>query len=150
MLKHNVDEIKRDLMLSRMFSDVANLLAKTQEIRALLEASTIGSEIINGEMEKYVHMLKQQPIYRIAIHDRTGEVNTDCYDLLENFAPELKMSYHNINDMPKWAQEKLAVLMVLDPTKINNDIEGVGKRINRNTYWLYKENASGDDAREKS
>lgn len=110
----------------------------------------IHETLSDQHVETLLNMLKQQPIYRIAIHDRTGEVNTDCYDLLENFAPELKMSYHNINDMPKWAQEKLAVLMVLDPTKINNDIEGVGKRINRNTYWLYKENASGDDAREKS
>ena len=110
----------------------------------------IHETLSDQHVETLLNMLKQQPIYRIAIHDRTGEVNTDCYDLLENFAPELKMSYHNINDMPKWAQEKLAVLMVLDPTKINNDIEGVGKRINRNTYWLYKENASGDDAREES
>ena len=110
----------------------------------------IHETLSDQHVETLLNMLKQQPIYRIAIHDRTGEVNTDCYDLLENFAPELKMSYHNINDMPKWAQEKLAVLMVLDPTKINNDIEGVGKRINRNTYWLYKENTSGDDAREES
>ena len=110
----------------------------------------IHESLSDQHIQTLLNMLKEQPIYRIAIHDRTGEVNTDCYDLLENFAPELKMSYHNINDMPKWAQEKLAVLMVLDPTKINNDIEGVGKRINRNTYWLYKENASGDDARKES
>jgi hypothetical protein len=95
-------------------------------------------------------MLKEQPIYRVSIHDRTGEVNTDCYDLLENFAPELKMRYDTINEMPNWAQAKLAVLMVLDPMKVNNDIEGVGKRISRNVYWLYKENASGDDARKES
>jgi hypothetical protein len=101
-------------------------------------------------VETLLNMLKEQPIYRVSIHDRTGEVNTDCYDLLENFAPELKMRYDTINDMPNWAQSKLAVLMVLDPMKVNNDIEGVGKRISRNIYWLYKENASGDDARKES
>ena len=101
-------------------------------------------------VETLLNMLKEQPIYRVAIHDRTGEVNTDCYDLLENFAPELKMRYDTINEMPNWAQSKLAVLMVLDPMKVNNDIEGVGKRISRNIYWLYKENVSGDDARKES
>lgn len=101
-------------------------------------------------VETLLNMLKEQPIYRVAIHDRTGEVNTDCYDLLENFAPELKMRYDTINEMPNWAQAKLAVLMVLDPMKVNNDIQGVGKRISRNIYWLYKENASGDDARKES
>jgi len=101
-------------------------------------------------VETLLNMLKEQPIYRVSIHDRTGQVNTDCYDLLENFAPELKMRYDTINDMPNWAQAKLAVLMVLDPMKVNNDIEGVGKRISRNIYWLYKENSSGDDARKES
>jgi hypothetical protein len=101
-------------------------------------------------VETLLNMLKEQPIYRVSIHDRTGQVNTDCYDLLENFAPELKMRYDTINEMPNWAQAKLAVLMVLDPMKVNNDIEGVGKRISRNVYWLYKENASGDDARKES
>jgi len=101
-------------------------------------------------VETLLNMLKEQPIYRVSIHDRTGQVNTDCYDLLENFAPELKMRYDTINEMPNWAQAKLAVLMVLDPMKVNNDIEGVGKRISRNIYWLYKEKASGDDARKES
>jgi hypothetical protein len=101
-------------------------------------------------VETLLNMLKEQPIYRVSIHDRTGQVNTDCYDLLENFAPELKMRYDTINEMPNWAQAKLAVLMVLDPMKVNNDIEGVGKRISRNVYWLYKEKAIGDDARKES
>jgi hypothetical protein len=110
----------------------------------------IHEDLSTHSIETFLNMLKEQPIYRVTIHDRTGEVNTDCYDLLENFAPELKMRYDNINGMPKWAQEKLAVLMVLDPDKVNNDVVGVGRRISRNIYWLYKENASGDDAREKS
>lgn len=110
----------------------------------------IHDELSYGNIQSLINMLAEQPIYRVTIHDRTGEVNTDCYDLLENFAPELKMRYDNINGMPKWAQEKLAVLMVLDPDKVNNDVVGVGRRISRNIYWLYKENASGDDAREKS
>jgi hypothetical protein len=101
-------------------------------------------------IQSLINMLEQKPIYRLEIHDRTGEVITDCYDLLENFAPELKRSYNNINDMPKWAQEKIAVLMVLDPSKINEEVEGVGRRITRNVYWLYKENENGNDSRGES
>lgn len=104
----------------------------------------------NTNVEILLNMLKEQPIYRVTIHDRTGEVNTDCYDLLENFAPELKMRYDNINALPKWAQEKLAVLMVLDPDKVNNDVVGVGRRISRNIYWLYKENENGNNPRGES
>ena len=92
-------------------------------------------------------MLEEKPIYRLSIHDRTGKVDIHCYDLLENFAPELDKEYNSINDLPKWAQEKLAVLMVLDPSIINNDIEDVGRRISRNVYWLYKEIENGNDPR---
>lgn len=118
---------------------------KSQVITDLFKSVQSKGEKIHKTLSEYnvetlLNMLKEQPIYRITIHDRTGEVNTDCYDLLENFAPELKMRYDTINELPKWAQEKLAVLMVLDPMKINNDIQGVGRRISRNIYWLYKEN----------
>ena len=92
-------------------------------------------------------MMEERPIYRLSIHDRTGKVDIHCYDLLENFAPELDKEYNSINDLPKWAQEKLAVLMVLDPSIINNDIEDVGRRISRNVYWLYKEIENGNDPR---
>ena len=95
-------------------------------------------------------MMEERPIYRLNIHDRTGKVDIHCYDLLENFAPELDKEYNSINDLPKWAQEKLAVLMVLDPSIINNDIEDVGRRISRNVYWLYKEIENGDDSRRES
>ena len=94
-----------------------------------------------------MRMMEERPIYRLNIHDRTGKVDIHCYDLLENFAPELDKEYNSINDLPKWAQEKLAVLMVLDPSIINNDIEDVGRRISRNVYWLYKEIENGNDPR---
>jgi len=133
---------REDSIKSQVITD----LSKSVQSRG----EKIHETLSEHNVETLLNMLKEQPIYRVAIHDRTGEVNTDCYDLLENFAPELKMRYDTINDMPNWAQSKLAVLMVLDPMKVNNDIEGVGKRISRNIYWLYKENASGDDARKES
>jgi hypothetical protein len=90
-------------------------------------------------------MIEEQPIYRVSIHDRTGKVDISCYDLLENFAPELKSMYNNVNDMPTWAQERIAVLMLLDPHTINNDVANVGRRISRNVYWLYKEVENGSN-----
>ena len=135
-------------------------ISRKEQIEAQVITDLFKSVHSRGEMihedlsthgiETFLNMLKEQPIYRVTIHDRTGEVNTDCYDLLENFAPELKMRYDNINALPKWAQEKLAVLMVLDPDKVNNDVVGVGRRISRNIYWLYKENENGNNPRGES
>lgn len=94
----------------------------------------------------YLNMVETKPIYRICINDDTT-VNVNCYDMLENFAPELDSYYSSTDDLPRWAQDKLAVLFLLDHKVINKEVEGVGKRINEHTFWLYKEGDYGDDAR---
>ena len=95
------------------------------------------------EILMYLSMLQQKPIYRITIHDDTT-VHTDCYDLLENFAPELKTSYDCVDDLPRWVQDKLAVLMLFDHTKQNEEVENVGRRINKNIFWVFKGENDGD------
>lgn len=116
--------------------------------RGLRRPYSINDVIVKHQ--EVMRMMEERPIYRVSIHDRTGKITTHYYDLLENFAPELKKEYNSVNDLPKWAQERLAVLMVLDPTIINNDIENVGRRISRNVYWLYKEIENGDNPRGES
>ena len=95
------------------------------------------------EILMYLSMLQQKPIYRITIHDDTT-VHTDCYDLLENFAPELKTSYDCVDELPRWVQDKLAVLMLFDHTKQNEEVENVGRRINKNIFWVFKGENDGD------
>lgn len=94
---------------------------------------------------KILAMIKEEPIYRIRVNDDTT-VDTDCYDLLENFAPELEKSYDSVDDLPQWVQERLAVLMVLDVTKRNEEIRGIGKRINKNVFWVFKGEDDGVNA----
>lgn len=83
-----------------------------------------------------MRMLENKPIYRLSINQ--SKVDVTCYDLLENFAPELDPVYTSVDGLPEWAKEKLAVLMVLDPTSINDPIEGVGRRINQTVFWITK------------
>jgi hypothetical protein len=97
-----------------------------------------------------MEMIQQQPIYRIKIN-KDRSVDTDCYDMLDNFKPELKKFYDSVDNLPEWVQNQVAVLMILDVDKKNNDIEGVGKRISKNVFWIYKkEEQLGDDTRKPS
>ena len=89
-------------------------------------------------------MIATNPIYRIRVN-KSLSVDTDCYDLLDNFAPELERHYTNVEDLPTWVQNKLAVLMILDASKKNEDISGVGRRISNEVFWVYKD---GDDSGE--
>jgi hypothetical protein len=75
-------------------------------------------------------------IYRLEV--LPTHVVVDWYDAEENFAPALKRGYDSVNDLPKWAQERLAVLMVLDPSKNNHEIEHVGRRISEKIFWIFK------------
>jgi hypothetical protein len=90
---------------------------------------------VNDEYDQVMQMLTEKPLYRVELSKKA--ITTVPYTLLENFAPELQEVYSDIQDLPKWAQEKLAVLMVLDPTKVNDEIHNVGRRINANVFWVY-------------
>jgi len=115
--------------------------------------SKIKLDLASCECTNYAHlmeMIQQQPIYRIKIN-KDRSVDTDCYDMLDNFKPELKKFYDSVDNLPEWVQNQVAVLMILDVDKKNNDIEGVGKRISKNVFWIYKkEEQLGDDTRKPS
>jgi hypothetical protein len=84
----------------------------------------------------YLEMMKTEPIYRIHINE-DNTVETDCFEMLDAFNPELKKYYETLDDLPNWVQDKLAVLMLLDHTKVNEEVKGVGRRINENIYWVF-------------
>lgn len=96
-----------------------------------------------------LEMIKKNPVYRIKIED-DSTVQTECYDMLDDFAPELKKFYLSLDELPKWVQDKLAVLMLFDPDKRNEELENIGRRINRNIFWVYKRDNDGGYPREES
>jgi hypothetical protein len=80
--------------------------------------------------------------YRVQVHF-DGKVSVNSWGLAKN----VDRTYDSADALPEWMQHKIAVLMVFDPTKINNDIKGVGRRISRGTFWLYPDEGeeNGDD-----
>jgi hypothetical protein len=94
----------------------------------------------------YIEKTKEEPIYRIVIHE-DGMVETGCYEMLDAFDPELNNSYKSVDELPNWVQDKLAVLMLLDHKKVNEEVKGVGRRINERTYWVFKGELGGNDPR---
>ena len=45
-------------------------------------------------------------------------------------------SYGCVGDLPGWAQERIAILMLTDPSNVDI-IKGIGLRINAETFWLH-------------
>lgn len=94
----------------------------------------------------YIERAKKEPIYRICLN-LDGSVQTTCFEMLDAFDPELKSFYESVDELPKWVQDKLAVLMLLDHTKTNEEVESVGRRISENIFWVFIGEANGDDPR---
>ena len=59
-----------------------------------------------------------------------GEIGIGMTDPMEGYYPSVRA-------LPEWMQEKIAVLSLLVPP--DGPIEGVGRRIDRNTFWVYPE-----------
>jgi hypothetical protein len=92
----------------------------------------------------YIEHAKKYPIYRIKINE-DGSVITDCYELLDNFQPELEKCYAGVDELPKWVQDKLAVLMLLDHNQHDQEVETVGRRISENIFWVFIGESGGDN-----
>lgn len=75
-------------------------------------------------------------IYRVFINPTTKHVEVTCVGL-EKVDARAEGVYRNTNLLPDWMQEKLAVLTMMSakpPTKI---VEGVGRRIDKDRYWVF-------------
>jgi hypothetical protein len=75
-------------------------------------------------------------IYRILIHPTTKHVEVTCVGL-EKVDAQAEGVYRSTNLLPDWMQEKLAVLTMMSaepPTKI---VEGIGRRIDHDRYWVF-------------
>ena len=101
------------------------------------------------ELMRYIAMMKTEPVYRIRIHEDSS-VETTCYDMLDNFKPELDNHYEHLDDLPNWVQDKLAVLMLLDHKVNNNEVKNVGRRISEDIFWVFKRENDGGDPRSES
>jgi hypothetical protein len=57
---------------------------------------------------------------------------------LDSVDNELEGVYDDVDELPRWVQESVAVLSMLPIDKPNQQVAGVGRRIAENIYWVYK------------
>lgn len=55
----------------------------------------------------------------------------------------------DVAEIPEWVQQRIAILMMVKPTEF---IEGVGRRIDESTFWIYFEelNDTGSESKNES
>jgi hypothetical protein len=79
--------------------------------------------------------LPKDIIYRVEIHDAMKHIDVisigmDTLDVSDDG------SYTSVDALPEWMQKKIAVLMLTSAVPPTHPVDGVGRRIAENIFWL--------------
>lgn len=72
--------------------------------------------------------------YRVSIFP--DGVDVICFGL-ESVDSCLEGHYDDINNLPDWVKERLAILNMMTSTPPTNEVAGVGRRISGHVYWVF-------------
>jgi len=79
-------------------------------------------------------------IYRINISKTVSggnSIHVICIGM-EKVDAYLEGVYDDLNELPQWMKERIAVLSMLTTEPPTEDVKGIGRRINETTYWVYR------------
>jgi len=79
---------------------------------------------------------KPDTLYRVSVCNDTKQVQV-AQIALEPIDTEVHEIYSSVDELPLWIQEGVAVLTLTTHEPPTNEIDGVGRRIDEYTYWLY-------------
>ena len=87
--------------------------------------------------------LQSNNLYRVEAYPNKG-VNLECVGMTCIDEDALGF-YDSIEDLPKWAKNKVALLLVTSAKPPTEEVEGVGQRMGEYVFWIYKEEDNEDD-----
>ena len=75
-------------------------------------------------------------VYRVYVNPHTNAVEVSCIGMEVDSTVEGE--YDSVDALPLWMQEKVALLMMTPLDKPTSEVEGVGRRIDDNVYWIFR------------
>ena len=110
-----------------------SILTATYNVRSFF-GDTGGNKLLHMVMDTNF-VPHDDNIYRVRISGR--KANVVCLGLGSVDVPSTGDYY--MSRLPKWIQRKLAVLLMLDSVPPNCAVDGVGIRIDADTFWIFKD-----------
>jgi hypothetical protein len=80
-----------------------------------------------------VDVLGDNDTYRVSVFP--DGVDVMCFGLAD-VDSQVEGHYDRPDDLPRWVQERLAVLSMIPPTPPTPFVDGVGRRISVHVYWV--------------
>ena len=75
--------------------------------------------------------------YRVFVDSDTGSVEVFCFGITR-VDTDCEGVYKSVHDLPIWMRDKLAVLNMVEVNPPQEEIVGVGVRVDANTFWIYR------------
>ena len=113
---------------------VARPISRIDRLRFLNRVWQVDIRSMSYKMLENMPLTSDDCIYRVSVCP--DGVDVVCFGMGVDTIHD--GHYINVDVLPKWVQERLAVLMMMTHTPPTEEVEGVGRRISRDVYWVYK------------
>jgi hypothetical protein len=113
---------------------VARPISRIDRLRFLNRVWQVDIRSMSYKMLENMPLTSDDCIYRVSVCP--DGVDVVCFGMGVDTMHD--GHYINVDVLPKWVQERLAVLMMMNYTPPTEEVESVGRRISRDVYWVYK------------
>ena len=127
-----------DITYGRKYINANDLRAKYKQAILMSDVLLVVGRTVKRTVVPLLKHLSDDNAYRIDVQGN-GRVEVLCFGI-ESIDTELEGYYDSLQDLPKWVQERIALLSMLKHEPPTEEVEGIGRRINMSTYWVYKPN----------
>ena len=113
---------------------VTSPITRDDRLRVLNRIWQVDIRSASYKMLENIPQIHDDSIYRVSVCP--DGVDVVCFGMGVDTIHD--GHYINVDVLPKWVQERLAVLMMMTSAPPTDEVEGVGRRISRDVYWVYK------------
>ena len=118
---------------------VAEALKRARTERRRLDAGLIRGYILDiflNDLGTYASMqlaAQAKDVLRLEVIDGSVTIIDFSLEMLDN---DISGWYSEVDLLPDWVRDRLALLMMVDPTPPTKYVDGVGRRISETVFWI--------------
>ena len=118
---------------------VAEALKRARTERRRLDAGLIRGYILDiflNDLGTYTSIqlaAQAKDVLRLEVIDGSVTIIDFSLEMLDN---DVSGWYSEVDLLPDWVKDRLALLMMVDPTPPTKYVDGVGRRISETVFWI--------------
>lgn len=124
---------------NEIITNTTKRLTLYNDVLTSQDPRSLGIDMARGSMRSLMRHMTAHPedlVYRVNV-DYAGCVTVMSFGI-GNVDSDEDATYDSIQELPQWIQERIAVLSMMSHEPPTANVEGVGRRISKSVYWVYK------------